>query len=132
MRNDIYQQFTNGEKAIKEHLKQNNISGDSAWSYEENYWKENPLPSATVKDVADHIDHVKNLVGIDYVGIGSDYNGTGGILPAGLEDVSKYPNLVYELLLRGYSETDIKKIMGGNILRVWQGVENISEEIKNK
>ena len=132
LRNDIYQQFTNGEKAIKEHLKQNNISGDSAWSYEENYWKENPLPSATVKDVVDHIDHVKNLVGIDYVGIGSDYNGTGGILPAGLEDVSKYPNLVYELLLRGYSETDIKKVIGENILRVWQKVESISDKIKNK
>ncbi len=82
---------------------------------------------ATVKDVANQIDHVKNLVGIDYVGIGSDFDGTGGLLPIGLEDVSKYPNLVYELLLRGYSDDDIQKILGGNLLRVWEQVEDISE-----
>lgn len=132
LRNDIYQQYTNGEKVVNEHLKQNNISGDNAWSYEKNYWKENPLASATVKDVADHIDHVKNLVGIDYVGLGSDYNGTGGMLPVGLEDVSEYPNLTYELLLRGYSDSDIKKVLGGNLLRVWQNVEKISNELKEE
>jgi len=128
LRNDIYQQYTNGEDHIKKYLKDNNIKSgtDSAWKYEENYWKENPLSSATVKDVANQIDHVKNLVGIDYVGLGSDFNGVGGLLPVGLEDVSKYPNLVYELLVRGYTDEEIKKILGGNLLRVWKQVEEVS------
>ena len=80
LRKDIYQQYTNGEKHIKEYLKENNIksSTEAAWTYEATYWKENPLSEATVKDVADHIDHIKNLVGIDYVGLGSDFDGTGG------------------------------------------------------
>lgn len=129
LRNDIYQQYTIGDEYIKNYLKQNNIGSetDSAWKFEENYWKENPLSKATVKDVANQIDHVKNLVGIDYVGIGSDFDGTGGLLPVGLEDVSKYPNLVYELLARGYTEEEIQKILGGNLLRVWKQVEDVSE-----
>ncbi len=131
LRNDIYQQYTNGEDHIKKYLKDNNIKSgtDSAWKYEENYWKENPLSSATVKDVANQIDHVKNLVGIDYVGLGSDFNGVGGLLPVGLEDVSKYPNLVYELLVRGYSDEEIKKVLGENLLRVWKQVEEVSEKL---
>jgi membrane dipeptidase len=132
LRNDIYQQFTNGENVIKEHLKEFNITegSDSANIYENNYWKENPLTKATVQDVADHIDHVKNLVGIDYIGIGSDFNGTGGLLPIGLENVSKYPNLVYELLLRGYNDNDIKKVLGGNLLRVWKKAEDVSAQLR--
>ena len=131
LRNDIYQQYTKGEDHIKSYLKDNNIKSgtDSAWKYEENYWKENPLSSATVKDVANQIDHVKNLVGIDHVGLGSDFNGVGGLLPVGLEDVSKYPNLVYELLNSGYSDEDIKKILGENLLRVWKQVEEVSEKL---
>ena len=131
LREDIYQQYTNGEKNIKEYLKQNNIkSGTEAeWKYQEEYWKQNPFSSATVKDVANHIDHVKNLVGIDYVGLGSDFDGTGGLLPVDLNDVSKYPNLVYELLLRGYSDEEIEKILGGNLLRVWKQVEEVSEKL---
>lgn len=132
LRNDIYQQYTNGEERIKKYLKDNNIKSgtDSAWQYESNYWRENPLSAATVQDVANHIDHIKNLVGIDYVGIGSDFDGTGGLLPIGLEDVSKYPNLVFELLKRGYSDNDIQKILGGNLLRVWKQVEEVSKNIK--
>ena len=128
LREDIYQKYTTGEDHIKKYLKDNSIKSgtDSAWKYEENYWKENPLPSATAKDVANQIDHVKNLVGIDYVGLGSDFNGVGGLLPVGLEDVSKYPNLVYELLVRGYTDEEIQKILGGNLLRVWKQVEDIS------
>lgn len=133
LRNDIYQQYTNGEEQIKEYLKQKNIKSgtEEAWKYEEKYWKENPLHSATVKDVANQIDHIKNLVGIDYVGLGSDFNGVGGLLPVGLEDVSKYPNLVYELLVRGYSTDEIQKILGGNLLRVWKQVEVVSEKMNS-
>lgn len=132
LREDVYKAYTEGEEHIKKYLRNNKIrSGtDSAWQYEEQYWKENPLPDATVKDVADHIDHIKKLVGIDYVGIGSDFNGTGGLLAVGLEDVSKYPNLVYELLQRGYSDEDIKKVLGDNLLRVWKDVETTAKNLR--
>ena len=83
-----------------------------------------PLPFASVDDVLDHFDHVVQLVGVDYVGIGSDYDGVGDSLPVGLKDVSSYPNLVAGLLQRGYSEDDIRKILGENLLRVWQAVED--------
>ena len=131
LRNDIYQQYTQGEVNIKEYLNQNSIKSgtEDAWKYEANYWKENPLPIVTVKDVANHIDHIKYLVGIDYVGLGSDFNGVGGLLPVGLEDVSKYPNLVYELLNRGYSDEDIKKVLGANLLRVWKQVEEVTADL---
>ncbi|MBX2952477.1 MAG: dipeptidase [Leadbetterella sp.] len=75
-----------------------------------------------VKRVADHIDHIVKLAGIDHVGIGSDYDGVGDSLPAGLKDVSDYPNLLEELLNRGYSEADIEKICSGNVFRVWNKV----------
>lgn len=91
--------------------------------FQEDYRSKHPYPFATVSDVADHIDHVVKLVGIDYVGIGSDYDGVGNSLPEGLKDVSTYPNLVAELLRRDYSERDIEKILGGNIMRVWKRVE---------
>lgn len=89
------------------------------------YAEENgPFPFATLDDVLDHFDHVVKLVGVDHVGIGSDYDGVGDSLPVGLKDVSSYPNLVEGLLKRGYSEDDVRKILGENLLRVWQDVES--------
>ena len=85
--------------------------------------KKNPFPFATLEEVLNHIDHVKNLVGIDYIGIGSDYDGVGDSLPVGLKDVSTYPNLVQGLLDRGYSEEEIEKILYKNFVRVWREVE---------
>jgi membrane dipeptidase len=73
-----------------------------------------------VERVADHIDHVRNLAGIDHIGIGSDYDGVGDSLPIGLKDVSQYPNLIYVLLKRGYSPNDIEKICYLNVKRVWE------------
>lgn len=87
------------------------------------YRAKNPFPFASLEQVLDHIDHVVELIGIDYVGIGSDYDGVGDSLPIGLKDVSTYPNLVQGLMNRGYSDTDIKKILSGNTLRVWQQAE---------
>lgn len=81
-----------------------------------------------VSRVADHIDHVVKLVGIDHVGIGSDYDGVGDSLPLGLKDVSTYPNLLAELLKRGYSSGDIEKICYKNVFRVWNKVIEISEK----
>ena len=87
-----------------------------------------PLPYASLDDVLDHFDHVVNLVGVDHVGIGSDYDGVGDSLPTGLKDVSSYPTLIEGLLKRGYSEADIRKILGENLLRVWQVVEDQAEQ----
>lgn len=87
-----------------------------------------PLPYATLDDVLDHFDHVRDLVGMEHVGIGSDYDGVGDSLPVGLKDVSQYPNLVEGLLERGYSEADIRKILGENLLRAWQAVEDQAEK----
>ncbi len=88
-----------------------------------NYRAENPYPYASVDDVADHIDRAVELAGIDHVGLGSDYDGVGDSLPVGLEDASTYPNLVATLLERGYSDADIEKILGTNLMRVWRSVE---------
>ena len=83
------------------------------------------LPRPTLADVADHIDHIRNLIGIDHIGLGGDYDGMPPG-PIGLEDVSTYPALLTELLRRGYSDADIAKIAGGNILRVMQSVEIVA------
>jgi membrane dipeptidase len=79
-----------------------------------------PMVYANVSDVADHIDRVKALVGIEHVGLGSDFDGVGDSLPEGLKDASSYPNLIRLLLERGYTEPEIEKICSGNVLRVWQ------------
>lgn len=81
----------------------------------------------TVQDLCDHIDHVKNLVGVDYVGIGSDFDGGGGLRDCA--DVSQFPNITKELLHRGYTEREIRKIWGGNLLRVFRQVEKAAQKI---
>jgi membrane dipeptidase len=85
--------------------------------------------AATLSDVADHIDHIRKVIGVDYIGVGGDFDGfTGGI--KGLEDVSKYPDLLAELLRRGYSKDDIKKIAGLNVLRALRGAERVAKEMR--
>lgn len=87
----------------------------------------NPYPYASLDEVLDHFDRVVQLVGIDHIGIGSDYDGVGDTLPIGLKDVSTYPALIQGLLERGYSRKDIQKILGGNLIRVWKEVEEYAE-----
>jgi membrane dipeptidase len=94
----------------------------------EQFRKDNPSLFADVETVANHIDHVVSLVGIDHVGIGSDYDGVGDSLPTGLKDVSQYPNLIYALLKRGYTESDIEKICSGNVFRVWKRVAEVASQ----
>jgi membrane dipeptidase len=84
---------------------------------------------ADVNTVADHIDHVVSIAGIDHVGFGSDYDGVGNSLPKGLKDVSGFPNLIEELLNRGYSEEDLEKICSGNVFRVWNKVLEVASEV---
>ncbi|MDQ1354763.1 MAG: rane dipeptidase [Acidobacteriota bacterium] len=88
-------------------------------------WKKVAPPAPKIEKLIDHIDHVVKLVGVDYVGLGSDYDGAGSY-PVGLENVSGFPMITYHLLKRGYSEEDIKKILGGNFLRVFEKVIQIS------
>lgn len=83
-----------------------------------------------IETVANHIDHVVKIAGIDHVGIGSDFDGVSGSLPVGLEDVSKYPDLIYTLLKRGYTENDIEKICSKNAFRVWNKVIDVSKELQ--
>jgi membrane dipeptidase len=96
---------------------------DAAKPIMEQFQKDNPALFSDVEKVADHIDHVVKLAGVDHVGLGSDYDGVGDSLPSGLKDVSQYPNLIYTLLKRGYSEEDIAKICYKNVFRVWSAVE---------
>lgn len=86
-----------------------------------------PPAFADVSRVADHIDHVRQIAGIDHVGIGSDFDGVGDMLPTGLKDVSMYPNLIEELLKRGYTDSDIEKICYKNLWRVWNKVISIAD-----
>lgn len=81
------------------------------------------LPVLKAARVAAHIKHVVDLVGIDHVGIGSDFDGVGGQLPEDLKDVSQYPNLAAELIKLGFSKADIGKVWSGNLMRVWRDVE---------
>lgn len=86
------------------------------------YQKTHPAPKASVAQVANHIDHIKKIAGIDHIGLGGDFDGIEAVIP-GLEDTSKYPNLIVELLKRGYSDADIRKITGENIIRALRGAE---------
>jgi membrane dipeptidase len=95
------------------------------------YRKSHPLPKATIKLVADHVDHVKQIAGVDHVGIGSDFDGID-ITPEGLEDVSKYPALTAELLSRGWSDEDVKKFLGLNVLRALRQAEAVAASMKNE
>jgi membrane dipeptidase len=92
----------------------------------EQFGKQHKELFSDVERVADHIDHVVKIAGIDHVGIGSDFDGVDDTLPLGLKDVSAYPNLIAVLLKRGYSAADIQKICFGNIARVWNNVIEVA------
>ncbi len=113
-------------EALANYLEMNGIeeSENASAAFDEIYAAENgSYPYATLGETLDHFDHIVQLVGVDHVGIGSDYDGVGDSLPIGLKDVSSYPNLVKGFLDRGYSDADIQKILGGNLLRIWRAVE---------
>ncbi len=111
--------------AVTKFMAENGVPSDdpATEAFRQEYRKNSPFPFATVATVADHIDHVVKLAGVDHVGFGSDYDGVGPTLPTGLKDVSTFPNLIFELLKRGYSREDIEKICYKNVWRVWREVE---------
>lgn len=98
-------------------------------SFKKNYPR--PLYS-TVQMAADHVEHAVKLIGVDHVGFGSDFDGVGDSLPVGLKDAADYPNLIYELLKRGYSEEDIEKMCYKNLFRVWNEVENVAAKMQER
>ncbi len=92
---------------------------------------ESKLPTPSFERIADHIDHAIKVGGVDHVGLGSDFDGVSSI-PRGMEDVSKFPSLVRELARRGYNEEDLKKILGGNLLRVMRQVEEVAHRMQTE
>ena len=118
----------NSEK-IEAYAKENGLdeNDETFIAYAKKVNEENPM-YADITEVVDHIDRVVKLAGIDHVGIGSDYDGVGDSLPYGLKDVASYPNLIFHLLKRGYSEEDIEKICYKNIWRVWSAVERAAAD----
>jgi len=125
---DYHREWLAQWDAFEQYVEEHEIETDSdeAKAFREEYREGHPLELADVGDVVDHIDHIVQLVGIGHVGLGSDFDGLGDSLPRGLADVSQYPNLIRELLERGYTDADIEKICSGNILRVWAEVERVA------
>jgi len=116
---------------IAQRIKEKELDPESeeAEQFRSEYFQEN-FKFSTVEKVADHIDHVVDLAGIDHVGLGSDYDGVGPTLPTGLKDVSSYPNLFAELLERGYTEDEIEKIASRNVFRVWNKVTEVANNMQ--
>jgi len=127
----VNQEMEDHKKRMNDYIEAHNLQGREKEDYIEQYKREHVLQRVHVSDVASHIEHVIELVGIDYVGLGSDFDGVGDNLPEGLEDASRYPNLIYELLKKGCSEEDIKKICSDNFLRVWAEVKRIALELQS-
>jgi len=103
---------------------------EHADAFSREWFEAHPIPLAGVSDVADHVEHVARLVGVEHVGLGSDFDGLGDTLPEGLRDVSSYPNLIRALVERGFSESDLEKICAENFLRVWSAVDRVGHEMR--
>ena len=88
------------------------------------------IPRPPLKSLIDHIDHIAKVAGIDHVGLGSDFDGVSGATPQGIDSAADLPKITQALLDRGYSAEDIKKILGGNLMRVFREVERVSQEMQ--
>ena len=127
----VNQGFAKRRKHVLKHIEKHGLTGEQKEAYVDKYVEEHPIADADISDVVAHIDHVVKLVGIDYVGLGSDYDGVGDNLPTGLKDVSCYPNLIFELLKKGYTEEAIRKICSANFLRVWSDVQKTALDLQS-
>jgi membrane dipeptidase len=114
-------EFVKLREEVGRYIEANNLQGEEKTNYTRQRFEQTQFTKAHVSEVAEHIDHVVKLVGIDHVGLGSDFDGVEQV-PEGLEDVSGYPNLICELLKRGYNADDLRKICAENFLRVWTEV----------
>jgi membrane dipeptidase len=112
---DIQRRFGNDAARIEQELER---------------WRQaNPAPVATISDVADHIEHIRDVAGIDHVGLGSDFDGIPTYVD-GLEDVSTFPALLVELSRRGWSDEDLRKVAGENLLRVMREAEAVASRLQ--
>jgi len=133
---DAYRKWQAEESAEKARLNSPPFGGlligqpDKAAAAMAEWRKANPAPKVTLSQVADHIDHIAKVAGIDHVGIGSDYDGVDNSLPEGLESVADYPALLAEMLRRGWSDADAAKLAGGNVLRVMAQAERVAASMK--
>jgi membrane dipeptidase len=117
--------------AERARLRKQGLDATAASAALRKWGKANPAPPATLAQVADHIDHIRKVAGIDHVGIGSDFDGIESG-PVGLEDVSTFPALLAELIRRGYSDEDVKKVAGLNALRVMREAERVSATLQKQ
>jgi membrane dipeptidase len=99
---------------------------DKAKAAMDEWMKAHPAPKVTLGEVADHIEHIAKVAGVDHVGLGSDYDGVNQMLPEGLPDVSAYPALLAEMMRRGWSDEDVGKLAGNNVLRVMAEAEKVA------
>jgi len=135
---DAYRRWSADEAAEKTRLSAPPYGGlyigqpDKAAAALKEWHKTHPAPKVTLTDVADHLDHIAKVSGIDHVGIGSDYDGVSNSLPDGLESVATYPALLAEMLRRGWSDADVAKLAGGNVLRVMEQAEKIAVSMKSE
>jgi len=129
---ESYDSYKTFDDAQTDFIQEQGVEKDSeeVKAFAKKYREEIPFRYATLDEVLDHFTHVIDLVGIDYVGIGSDYDGVGDSLPIGLKDVSAYPNLIQGLIDRGIDEEGIGKILSGNLIRVWKQSEEYAAKQK--
>ena len=133
---DAYRRWAADEAAEKTRLNAPPFGGlfigqpDKAAAALAEWQRAHPAPRVTLADVADHIDHIAKVAGIDHVGIGSDYDGVDNSLPEGLDSVATYPALLGEMLRRGWSDADVAKLAGGNVLRVMEQAEKVAASMK--
>ncbi len=112
--------------AREQEMRSAGVGEEEIGAFHNRRWRDNPPDVGSVKSVVDHIEYIADLVGVEHAGIGSDFDGMS-ITPAGLEDVSCYPNLTAELLERGWAEPEVRAVLGGNALRALAAVEAASQ-----
>jgi membrane dipeptidase len=118
------------EAAQQQHLRAQLRGNEEAVARAMAEWRRaHPAPRATLSQVADHIDHIRNVAGIEHVGLGGDFDGISSVVQ-GLEDVSTYPALIVELLRRGYGDDDVRQLLGDNILRVMRRAEQVAADLQ--
>ena len=130
---DDLQAYFNAEAAIDERNAAARAAGkpvEDKAAFDKEWDRTHPAPATPIEAVLDQVDYAVKLIGIDHVGLGSDFDGVSGNLPEGLRSVADYPNLIAGLQARGYQDDELKKFLGGNLLRVWAAVEAGSEQPK--
>jgi membrane dipeptidase len=121
------------EAAVKDYLAKQRAAGKDVQYVDAEKIQEEwmaRIPRPPLSSLIDHIDHIAKVAGVDHVGLGSDFDGVSGALPDGIHSAADLPKITQALLDRGYSDDNVKKILGGNLLRVMREVERVSREMQ--